>query len=266
MGRNEGRRRESFDDVAELYDKGRPGYPRQLVDDLADIAELGEGRRVLEIGPGTGQLTVPMAERRVSLVAVELGANLAQVVRRKLARFDGAEVVVADFDAWVLPDAPFDLVVAATAFHWLDPATRIQKCADALRPGGVLAIVETRWGAGRGDDPFFVESQSCYARWDPGHDPSFQPLSLEDPPRQPDDLATSELFAPAAHRRYLCDREYGAAQYCDLLGTFSNILAFDEPTRAGFLACIANLIEVRFGGKIVRHDVYDLWLAARVNR
>src|SRR5882762_5319708 len=63
------------------------------------------------------------------------------------------------------------------------------------------------------------------------------------------------------HTRYFCDREYGAAQYCDLLSTFSNVLAFDEPTRRGFLACIADLIESRFEGGIVRHDLYDLWLA-----
>ena len=33
------------------------------------------------------------------------------------------------------------------------------------------------------------------------------------------------------------------------------------PTRRGFLACIADLIESRFEGGIVRHDLYDLWLA-----
>ena len=78
---------------------------------------------------------------------------------------------------------------------------------------------------------------------------------------QRDDLASSQLFAQIMHRRYLCDREYGAAQYCDLLRTFSNVLAFEEPTRRGFLACIADLIESRFEGGIVRRDLYDLGLA-----
>src|SRR5438874_7339852 len=119
------RRRESFDEVAELYDKARPGYPQRLVDDLVALTSLDKGRRVLEIGPGTGQLTVPLAERGVSLVAVELGSNLAEIARRKLAPFEHAEVVIADFDDWNLPSEPFDLVVAATAFHWLDPARRV---------------------------------------------------------------------------------------------------------------------------------------------
>jgi hypothetical protein len=76
--------------------------------------------------------------------------------RRKLAPFEHAEVVVADFDEWVLPEVPFDLVVAATAFHWLDPVRR-------------------HWGAGHGDDLFFAESQSCHAHWDPDPDPSRLP-------------------------------------------------------------------------------------------
>src|SRR5947209_4923085 len=84
-GRGHGiRRRESLDEVAERYDRARPGYPLALVDDLVDLACLGRGSRVLEIGCGTGQLTVPLAERGVSLVGVELGANLAAIARRKL--------------------------------------------------------------------------------------------------------------------------------------------------------------------------------------
>jgi len=260
------RRRESFDAVAELYDKARPGYPQRLVDDLVDLTGLDKGRRVLEIGSGTGQLTVSLAERGVSLVAVELGSNLAEIARRNLTPFEHAEVVIADFDRWVLPGEPFDLVVAATAFHWLDPATRVRKCADAVRPGGALAIVETRWGLGHSEDHFFAESQSCYARWDPDHDPAFRPPTLEELPEERDDLASSRLFAQILHRRYPCDREYGAAQYCDLLGTFSNVLAFDERIRRGFLSCIAHLIESRFEGRIVRHDLYDLWLARTSTR
>ncbi|MEJ8852485.1 class I SAM-dependent methyltransferase [Variovorax rhizosphaerae] len=148
------RRRESFDEVARLYDSARPGYPRALINDLLDFTALREGGRVLEIGCGIGQLTVPLAELEVFLVAVELGANLADVAREKLSRFGRAEVIVADFDQWVLPDQPFDLVVAATAFHWLDPDRRIQKCVYALRPGGTLAVIDTHWGVRTGDDPF----------------------------------------------------------------------------------------------------------------
>jgi ubiquinone/menaquinone biosynthesis C-methylase UbiE len=51
------RRRTSFDDVAELYDKARPAYPTELIDDLVDLSSLSKESRVLEVGCGTGQLT-----------------------------------------------------------------------------------------------------------------------------------------------------------------------------------------------------------------
>jgi 2-polyprenyl-3-methyl-5-hydroxy-6-metoxy-1,4-benzoquinol methylase len=130
-------RRDSFDSVAEAYDRGRPSYPERLVDDLIALANIGERSRVLEIGPGTGQISVPLAKRGASLVAVERGRNLAEVARRKLSRFKHADIVVADFDRWEAAPAAFDAVVAATAFHWLDPSTRLpsvrQSCDPAAR-------------------------------------------------------------------------------------------------------------------------------------
>ncbi len=246
--------------MADAYDRARPSYPEQLVHDLVAFARVHAGSEVLEIGPGTGQLSVRLAERRARLVAVELGPNLAEVARRKLSSFEGAEVVTANFDRWEAPSASFDVVVAANAFHWLDPATRLARCAAVLRPGGSLAIVQTRWGVAQVDDPFFAASQTCYARWDPNHDPNFRQTRPEDV-RSPCVDFTGPDFGSVVHRRYFCAREHSAATYCGLLGTFSDVLALEERRRAGFLACMSSLIDSRFGGKILRHDMYDLCVA-----
>jgi SAM-dependent methyltransferase len=152
--------RSVFDQDAERYDRARPGYPSALFDDLADLTAVGPGSRVLEIGPGTGQATLPLAERGCQVVAVELGADLAAIARRNLARFPKVEVVTAAFEDWPLPPAPFDLVLAATAFHWIDPSVRVGKVADALRPGGSLATVTTHHVAG-GDESFFAQAQDA---------------------------------------------------------------------------------------------------------
>src|SRR6266542_609432 len=137
------RLRITFDEDAERYDRARPGYPAALFDDLMTLAGLGPGSRVLEIGCGTGQATIPLAERGCEIVAVEIGPHLAAVARRNLGRFLSAQVVTASFEDWPLPPAPFDAVVSATAFHWLDPAVRVVKAADALCPGGALATIAT---------------------------------------------------------------------------------------------------------------------------
>src|SRR5262249_50211102 len=92
--------RATFDQEPERYDGARPGYPDAVFDDLASLAALGPGSRVLELGPGTGQATVALARRGYAVVAVELGAGLAVVAARRLAGFDAVEVVNAAFEDW----------------------------------------------------------------------------------------------------------------------------------------------------------------------
>jgi SAM-dependent methyltransferase len=255
-------RRDSFDSAAEAYDRGRPDYPEELVVDLIAHAGIGEGARVLEIGPGTGQLSVPLAASGATLVAVERGEHLAEIARRKLSRFEHAEVVVADFDRWECAPASFDVIVAATSFHWLDPNTRVAKCAELLRSGGALAIVQTTWGVAHGDDPFFSASQRCYAQWDLSHDPTYRQPASDDV--LPPSIDAVDMFEDVFRRRYLQRREYRTAAYCELLGTFSDLLAMEEKRRNGFLECVSRLIDSQFDGRIVRHDLYDLVIARRL--
>jgi SAM-dependent methyltransferase len=127
--------RGTFDEDPEVYDRARPGYPEEVFEDLTTLARLRPGSRILELGCGTGQATIPLATRGFEVVAIELGPGLAKVARRNLAAFPAVEVVNAAFEQWPLPPVPFDVVVAATSFHWLDPEVRLHKVADALRPG-----------------------------------------------------------------------------------------------------------------------------------
>src|SRR3954471_8259512 len=114
--------RDTFDEAPELYDRVRPDYPEEVFEDLTTLAGLRQGSRVLELGCGTGQATVPLARRGFEVVAVELGAGLAEVARRNLVSFADVEIVNEAFEDWPLPAVPFDAVVAATSFHWLEPA------------------------------------------------------------------------------------------------------------------------------------------------
>jgi hypothetical protein len=106
------RTRESFDAAASDYARYRSGYPDAVVDDVVTTSRLHAGSRVLEIGCGTGQLSVPLARRGLQLVAVELGPNLAAFARRNLSGYPGARVEVGGFEEWRLPAEPFDAVVS----------------------------------------------------------------------------------------------------------------------------------------------------------
>jgi SAM-dependent methyltransferase len=257
--------RSTFDQDAERYDRARPGYPAALFDDLVELAAIGAGSRVLEIGPGTGQATLPLAERGCRVVAVELGADLAAVARRNLARFPMVEVVTASFEDWPLPAERFDLVLAATAFHWIDPSVRVDKVADALRPGGSLATVTTHHVAG-GDESFFAEVQDCYVRWDPDTPTALSLKPAIDIPTANYDLDRSPRFGPPTVRRYEWNRSYTTATYIDLLLTYSGHRALEPTAQRNLLDCIAGLIDTSYGGEIAKRYLTELQVAQTVGR
>ncbi|NUT95323.1 MAG: class I SAM-dependent methyltransferase [Saccharothrix sp.] len=244
-----------FGEDADHYDRHRPGYPDALFDHLP-------AGRVLEIGCGTGKATVPLAERGNRVVAVELSPSMAVVAQRNLARFPKVDVLVGEFETWPLPAEPFDLVLAATAFHWLNPATRTAKAAAALRPGGTLAIISTHHVAGgTWDDEFFAEVQACYERFDPNTPPNLRLTPTADIPKDPTDFANH--FGPVQFHRYEWNRTYTAPEYLALLMTYSGHRALPPDQRAGLFTCITALI-ANYGGQITKRFMTELALAHRL--
>jgi SAM-dependent methyltransferase len=256
------RLRVTFDEDAERYDRARPGYPPAVFDDLAALTGIGPGSRVLEIGCGTGQATVALAERGYEIVAVELGAGLAAVARRNLARFPKVEVVTAPFESWPLPPEPFDLVISATAFHWIDPAVRVVKSAQALRPGGTLATIATYHVAG-GSLQFFADAQDCYERWDPATPPGLRLEPAESIHQEGEEIVRSGLFESPQFCRHLADLTYTRESYIDVLLTYSGHRALPPEAQAGLLGCIGGLIDDRYGGQVVKRYLSELRTARR---
>ncbi len=237
-----------FEQVAVLYDRARPTYPAELFDDLAELAGLSQGSRVLEIGPGTGKATMPLAERGLDIVGVELGAQPAAVARRNLAAYPNVEVVNAAFEEWQ-PTGTFDAVLAFTAFHWIDPDLRYEKSAQVLREGGALAVVSTQHVLLEDGDRFFAEVQDDYDAVDP--DPHNRPPPPPDEsPDLLDEIRASGRYRDAEARRYLWDVTYDADAYISVLDTYSGHRALDDATRLHLFDLIRRRIEARPGGTV----------------
>ena len=129
----------SFEEVAEEYDRVRPGYPDELVDTAMEVAGLAPDSPVLEVGPGTGKLTRLLVERGLAVDAVEPGTEMAAVAQRHVG--DAVQFHAGRFEDVELPDDAFDALFSATAWHWVDPAVGWAKAARVLRPGGTLALL-----------------------------------------------------------------------------------------------------------------------------
>src|SRR5262245_51620911 len=216
------RLRRTFDEVPDLYDRARPGYPAGLYDDLISLAGLGEGGCVLEIGCGTGQATRALAERGLDLVCIELGAGLAAVARRNLEQYSRVRVVHGDFETWEPDDADFDAVVAFTAFHWIDPSVRYARSAQLLRDRGSLAVVATQHVTTRGGDPFWNEVQEDYDALVPSPDNRPPPFPEEVTDPVGTEMESSGWFRQIEVRRHLFDVTYNADQYVAVLDTYSS--------------------------------------------
>jgi SAM-dependent methyltransferase len=128
--------------VAAEYDRRRPAYPDELIGEACRVAGIGSGDHVLEVGCGSGQLTRGLAARGLRVTALEPGTSLMALARQNLAGAGEVEFVNARFEDALLPRGRFRAVFCASAFHWVDPEVSWQKAADALVPGGTLALVQ----------------------------------------------------------------------------------------------------------------------------
>lgn len=246
------RLRQTFGSVAEQYDRARPAYPAAVFDDLAELAQLEPGSRVLEVGPGTGKATAELERRGYVVTGIELSPELGEIARRNAP---AAEIAVGDFETWEPPEANFDAVVAFTAFHWIAPELRYAKPARLLRPGGALAVVHTHHV--RNDDPFWFSSQEDYDAVVPHPDNA--------PPPLPEEVASwvldEALFRDIVRRRYPVESVYSPDEYIALIETYSDNIALPEAQREELFRRLRTRIEAQ--GTVRKLVVYELTVGYR---
>jgi SAM-dependent methyltransferase len=124
----------SFGVAAEAYERGRPAWPSELLDDLPVSAEA----TVLDLGAGTGKLTRLLVERFARVIAVEPDSAMRCLI-------DTGEAIAGSAESLPLPDTSVDAIFAAEAFHWFDWERALPEIARVLRPGGVLALLWNRY-------------------------------------------------------------------------------------------------------------------------
>jgi SAM-dependent methyltransferase len=251
-----------LNEVAALYDEVRPGYPPAIVDAAIARAGLPSGGRILEIGCGTGQITVPFAARGYSILALEPGEDMAALAARNCRDHPQVTVLTLSFEAWPADGHAFDMVLSAMAFHWIAADIGCAKAASVLKPGGAIALI---WHLDVSQEtPFWQATQPIYETY--LHPPekshtTVMPLS-ERTAVYAGAIRRCEAFEPVQEVRQAWEATYRNGDYLKLLHTFSDHRTLPEPDRTHFFRAIEDVVE-RFDGVVHRRYETLLLLARR---
>lgn len=240
-------RRDAFDRDADVYTAGRPGYPDAVYAIMERIGALGEGSRILEIGPGTGQATKELLRRGAIVDSVELGPNLAEQLRARIPD-DRLRITIGDIHTLSLPEDAYDSVVAATSFHWVDARRLLPRLASALRPDAWLVVWWTVFGDPGVMTPFRERVDRIFREMLPSewNDPREIPRALRVDDRLAE-LTDGGWFGDARHEIIHWTHRMDATGARALFSTFPGIANLPPDVRHAFLAELSAAVESEGG-------------------
>jgi len=189
---------------------------------LVEALDIRPGRRVLDLGAGTGKLTRLLVATGAEVVAVEPNADMR-------AALPGA--VDGSAEAIPLPDASVDAVTVAQAFHWFDSDAALAEIARILRPGGGLGLV---WNERDESVPWVAELGALF-EW-----PTLRPY-----PSGVDWAAVldgSGRFEPAHHRRLAHEQVVDEDVLVDRVLSTSYVTMWPAQRRAAVAARVRELV------------------------
>jgi SAM-dependent methyltransferase len=234
-----------FEDVAEIYERARPGYPPEALSWIADLFDLREGRAVLDLGAGTGKLTRQLLDTGAEVIAVEPGdAMRAQLVQA----VPGVEALRGSAEEIPLPDDRVDAITVGQAFHWFRHDEALPEIHRVLRPGGGIALL---WNARDKDTPLAREVNDVLE------------LVLKNRPPTPDSsraLIESPLFGPVEERRFRFTQELDTDGLAERVASISFVAASPPETRKEIESRVRAVVQAE-GGRVDFPYVTDVYVS-----
>ena len=255
----------TFDTVAETYAKLRPGYVDALYRDILAYCPLRESSHAVEVGIGGGQATEPILQTGCAVTAVEPGESFSTLCREKFAAYPKFDIITGKFEDVDFPLSSCDLVYSASAFHWVPEEIGYRKAFDMLKSGGVFARFANHPWRDKANPALVAALDAAYAQY--YHRYYCSVPRLEDEYSEAQAISRAEIalkygFTDISDQLYHRTRVFTAAEYIQLLGTYSDHISLPNEVRLPFFRAVEEAINAH-GGSITIYDTIDLQLARK---
>lgn len=254
----------TFNTVASDYEKMRPGYVDELYQAIFEYKPIDNTSRVVEVGIGGGQATLPILKTGCNLLAVDYGENFCEICREKFKEYPNFSAISGKFEDIDL-GGEYDLIYSASAFHWIPEEIGYKKVYEMLKAGGVFARFANHPFRDKGKPELSAEMDRIYADYYyKYHNKEQEPL-VEYSEEQAENralIAEKYGFKDIQYKLFCRTRTFSAKEYKMLLGTYSDHIAIEEKIRFEFFSEIEKAIN-HHGGEITIYDTIDLQLARK---
>jgi SAM-dependent methyltransferase len=202
------------------------------------------------------------------VTALEPGEAMADLARRRVASFENVAVETTTFEAWDPGDRGFDLCVAASSWHWVDPSVSWRRAHDVVRPGGWLALLGHVVVREPDEPEVYAETADLHEHFAPGdaawgHPPSVDEVRATGDGWGPPNVDVDGTFGPTIVRWYPMVQRFDGAGFADLLRTLSPYRRLAASVREPLLDAIAERIRTRMADEAVRHYLAVLRIGRR---
>ncbi len=256
----------TFDTVAKKYAKYRPGYTDDLYKMIFDYVPLDSKAKVVEVGIGGGQATLPILQTGCALTAIEPGENFSDLCKEKYMDYPNFSVKTGKFENIDFEEEQYDLVYSASAFHWIPEEAGYEKVYRMLRKGGAFARFANHPYKDKGNTALSEKIERLYDeyyyKYYDKNIKSDQECSY-DQAKERAEIAGKYGFEDIRYALFHRTRAFIASEYIELLGTYSDHINIEESIRVEFFSKIEEAIN-EHGGVFNIYDTIDLQLARKM--
>ena len=243
--------RKTFDKIPESFDKYRPRYREEVFRELTQVCGLGSDKKVLEIGPGTGQATEPILKTGCDYTAIELGENFTSFMKSMFGCYENFHIINADFERYDFKENVYDLVYSAATIQWIPEEIAFTKTYEILKPGGYLAMFMTSSDERTRNENLHDEIGRVYDKH--FHVKQKYNCKLEYM------NALNYGFANYQYKEWKSERVLNSEEYISYISTHCEHITLEEPYKSNFYEGIRKAI-MGAGDKITIIDTIPLYL------